>query len=102
MYHNIEWVQMQMSGGFMGSQCQTEIDECVLERPCKHGGYAATLTDRSYKCTCMRGYTGMQCETKMSSCSSEPCFNKGNCLEQVQLDSYAIAKGLATWALTAV
>ncbi|CAG2189565.1 unnamed protein product [Mytilus edulis] len=57
---------------------QEEIDECLQQYPCKHGG---TCTDKvaDFECSCREGWTGKRCETPMEYCDPLPCNNEGVC-----------------------
>ncbi|XP_052070983.1 uncharacterized protein LOC127709457 isoform X3 [Mytilus californianus] len=64
--------------GYTGKSCYEEIDECLQQYPCKHGG---TCTDMvaDFQCSCREGWTGKRCETPMEYCAPSPCANEGVC-----------------------
>jgi len=58
--------------GFSGSQCQDNIDECLVSAPCEHGRCNDTLGD--YQCICQDSYCGKNCSRR------DPClFDAGLC-----------------------
>ena len=61
--------------------CETNKDECA-SYPCQNHG---TCHDglASYKCSCLKGYTGSVCETNINECISNPCLNEGTCIDSV-------------------
>ncbi len=67
--------------GFEGSNCATNIDECVAA-PCENGG-ACTDGVASYTCACPADFTGATCETNVDECASAPCENGGVCTDGV-------------------
>ena len=55
--------------------------------PCRNGGTCHWLTSKDYRCYCPPGLTGTDCLIQIDYCSSQPCYNNGTCLSQ--LDSFA-------------
>lgn len=39
-------------------------------------------TPGHYRCDCAPGFTGTRCEVSVNECDSNPCQNKGTCLDQ--------------------
>ncbi|PIK52467.1 putative sushi, von Willebrand factor type A [Apostichopus japonicus] len=69
--------------GFIGSNCEIEIDECETQ-PCQNG---ATCLDgvNSFSCTCTEGYTGPDCSVDINDCEQNPCLNGGTCQDGLSL-----------------
>ncbi|VDH93302.1 Hypothetical predicted protein, partial [Mytilus galloprovincialis] len=44
--------------------------------PCEHGGNCS-VTDNSFSCTCLNGFTGLQCQS--TPCDNYSCDNGGTC-----------------------
>lgn len=68
------------SQGWVGSDCDTDLDECV-DHPCKNNGTCVNI-DGSYLCICPPYWTGAQCEADRLECNTALCGNGGTCLEQ--------------------
>ncbi|XP_072033086.1 uncharacterized protein [Amphiura filiformis] len=70
--------------GWTGKTCNT-VDPCQSD-PCFNQGTCVTI-DRSdlasalYTCTCPSGWVGTRCEIVERSCTSQPCLNGGQCLD---------------------
>ncbi|XP_023932349.1 uncharacterized protein LOC106160501 [Lingula anatina] len=61
--------------------CESTISLCPCPcspNPCNNGGQCTPLTERSYKCACRPGFTGLNCETPLF-CADSPCLNGGTC-----------------------
>ena len=64
--------------GFVGSQCDVDIDECQSE-PCFNNGSCTDSSDNNliatttYYCECSAGFQGSECEVDVNECASEPC-----------------------------
>ena len=63
--------------GYMGTQCETDANNCVLN-PCLNGGTCIDLPN-DFKCTCVAGYVGSLCQTLVDICQNWPCANGGTC-----------------------
>ena len=66
--------------GFIGSSCQTEIDDCS-HNPYQNGALCID-TVNSFRCGCQAGFTGEICEVNVD-CSFNPCQNGGTCMDGV-------------------
>ncbi len=77
--------------GYIGSVCQTNIDECA-SAPCYNGG---TCIDGSnaFTCSCQQGFSGTLCGTDVNECASAPCANGGSCHDGVNSFSCTCATG---------
>ncbi|KAK2187865.1 hypothetical protein NP493_153g11059 [Ridgeia piscesae] len=65
-------------GGYTGTKCETDIDEC-LSNHCENGGTCSTPQLDMFSCKCAAGYTGTKCGTDADKCSSSPCQNGATC-----------------------
>jgi len=75
----------QCRPGFVGSRCETRIDECT-NNPCSPIGTASCVNldnGIGFECVCSPGFTGEFCETNINECSSSPCLNGATCTDQV-------------------
>ncbi|XP_046558105.1 fibropellin-3-like [Haliotis rubra] len=69
------------SGGFTGTSCETNINECKPDS-CSGAGICIDQI-MGIKCQCNKGHSGDHCETPDPLCSSHNCVNNGICvLEQ--------------------
>ena len=57
--------------------CQTE-QQCL---PCDNNGTCTDLL-KSYKCTCLPGFTDERCKTNIDNCAPKPCLH-GTCFDLV-------------------
>lgn len=57
--------------GYMGSNCEIEIDECE-SKPCLNGGKCFDKIGY-YRCACNQGYSGINCEIEEDGC--QKCHN---------------------------
>ena len=78
-----------------GDLCDVPPSPCLSD-PCLNGGTCEPVKvkgkpavgDRSYRCHCLRGWTGADCQNH--ACIADPCTNGGKCVEA---DAEAIEKG---------
>ncbi|XP_064617081.1 protein crumbs-like isoform X2 [Liolophura sinensis] len=70
--------------GFNGSQCEFNIDECLLEtQPCYNGGRCLDGVNR-FSCDCAPGFQGDRCLSEINECLVyQPCRNGATCHDQV-------------------
>ncbi len=69
--------------GYVGLQCEAEVDECV-SNPCYPLGTEKCIDiDNGFKCECNAGFSGELCETNIDDCLSSPCLNGGSCSDEV-------------------
>ena len=66
-------------GGYSGTYCQTDINECA-SLPCSNGG---TCIDQlnGFVCVCVAGFSGVMCQTDVNECASGPCTNGATCVD---------------------
>ncbi|XP_019369149.1 PREDICTED: sushi, nidogen and EGF-like domain-containing protein 1 isoform X3 [Gavialis gangeticus] len=72
---------------FVGQRCETDPSSCE-DRSCRNRQTCNYIRPGRYICTCSPGYYGSNCQyggpKVASACLSNPCQNKGNCLETEQ------------------
>ena len=68
--------------GFIGSDCNTEINPCD-QITCLNEGQCQSNGLYEYQCRCAPGYTGPHCETEINECSSNPCGENGVCFDKI-------------------
>ncbi|XP_049592179.1 protein eyes shut homolog [Syngnathus scovelli] len=67
-----------------GPLCNQPYDPCdLLHNPCLHNSTCLTRSDGTAVCTCPAGFEGSRCETDTNECSSNPCQDHGDCVDQV-------------------
>lgn len=85
--------------GYQGRSCRSDVDECRVGGPCRHGGTCLN-TPGSFRCQCPAGYTGPLCENAAVPCAPSPCRNGGTCRQSGDL-TYDCAclpgEGAAPW-----
>ena len=64
--------------GYRGTQCETQINECLEWTPCANNSTCVDLV-ADYSCRCATGYGGRNCSVLLTACSSSPCKNNGTC-----------------------
>lgn len=57
----------------------TETKSC----PCGNGGTCFWINSTDYHCYCPAGLTGKDCRHEINHCLSQPCYNNGTCLSQI-------------------
>lgn len=50
---------------------------------CQNGGSCYWINSTNYRCYCPSGFTGQDCLTKINLCSSQPCYNNGTCISEL-------------------
>ncbi|XP_047458100.1 protein eyes shut homolog [Mugil cephalus] len=67
--------------GFIGTKCETEINECD-SGPCQHNGTCSDLLG-DYHCQCPAGFRGKNCEVDIDACAlpGNACPPKTQCLD---------------------
>lgn len=68
--------------GWMGNNCQEDIDECKLN-VCGINQLSCTNLPGSYNCTCKSGWKGVNCSEDVDECWGQPCNGNGNCTNTV-------------------
>ncbi|XP_021376096.1 protein jagged-1-like isoform X2 [Mizuhopecten yessoensis] len=64
--------------GYKGTNCETEIDQCV-SKPCRNGGQCSTFVT-NYICLCPTGWYGSICDNDVNECNYNSCRNNGTCV----------------------
>ncbi|XP_060772291.1 delta-like protein 4 isoform X1 [Neoarius graeffei] len=67
--------------GWGGLFCDQDLNFCTHHKPCLNGATCMNTGQGSYTCTCRPGYTGVNCELEVRHCDSNPCRNRGHCVE---------------------
>ncbi|MCI4389733.1 hypothetical protein PGIGA_G00101880 [Pangasianodon gigas] len=67
--------------GWGGLFCDQDLNFCTHHKPCMNGATCTNTGQGSYTCTCRPGYTGVNCELEVRHCDSNPCRNRGHCVE---------------------
>ncbi|XP_053732042.1 protein eyes shut homolog [Synchiropus splendidus] len=69
---------------FNGPLCNQPYDPCdPLHNPCLHNSTCLTRSDGTASCRCPAGFEGSWCEIDTDECSSNPCRNRGSCVDRV-------------------
>ncbi|XP_058507232.1 protein eyes shut homolog [Solea solea] len=69
---------------FSGPLCSQPYDPCdLLHNPCLHNSTCLTRFNGTASCRCPAGFEGSWCEIDTNECSSNPCQNQGDCVDQV-------------------
>lgn len=71
----------QCPSGYNGTNCETDIDECVDPKLCGNG--ICVNYPGSFRCYCEPGFTGVLCDKDVDECLSRPCKNDANCINKV-------------------
>ncbi|XP_067683794.1 uncharacterized protein [Haliotis asinina] len=64
--------------GWMGDNCEQNIDECQAGGYCQNSAVCEDLPG-SFKCKCRDGFGGMFCQDITHQCATDPCVNGGVC-----------------------
>ncbi|XP_061546314.1 protein eyes shut homolog isoform X4 [Phycodurus eques] len=82
--------------GYNGLLCNQPYDPCdPLHNPCLHNSTCLTRSDGMAFCECPAGFEGRLCETDTNECSSNPCRDNGDCLDQVNAYSCVCKMGFS-------
>ncbi|XP_068182860.1 protein eyes shut homolog [Antennarius striatus] len=69
---------------FSGPLCNQPYDPCdPLHNPCMNNSTCLTRSNGTASCRCPAGFEGSRCEIDTDECSSNPCQNRGNCVDWV-------------------
>ena len=71
--------------GWMGDQCEQNVNECVIRSPCVNGGVCLD-SPGSYRCLCGPYWTGNNCQLDVEECDEGPCHNAATCIERAGAD----------------
>jgi len=66
--------------GFSGSNCQSNVNECLNTPNLCHNGATCRDTHGGYTCDCQKGFTGDHCKDDIDECDNSPCENGGECV----------------------
>ena len=70
--------------GFTGKHCEQEIKShpLCINNPCLNGGSCQVNQEGTKpECVCSPGFVGNKCETNINECQSNPCYNRGLCID---------------------
>ncbi|KAK3607491.1 hypothetical protein CHS0354_010303 [Potamilus streckersoni] len=71
---------------FNGTNCENDLSVygCAM-RPCLNNGNCINITSgtKLYQCYCQPGFTGTNCEAIINECGSNPCQNRGQCIDGI-------------------
>ena len=96
---SIDSYQCSCAGGWEGSNCNEDIEECLSD-PCRNEAECRdSVADPggvdydAYNCTCTAGWAGHNCEDDINECTAAPCAEAhvDRCWESTTNDT--IAKG---------
>lgn len=65
-------------GGFSGTLCENDIDECE-DSPCDNRGTCMN-SPGGFHCHCLTGFSGAVCSTDVVQCLKMNCRNNGTCV----------------------
>ncbi|XP_072293357.1 protein eyes shut homolog [Eucyclogobius newberryi] len=69
---------------YSGRVCSQPYDPCdPLHNPCQHRSTCLTRSDGTATCICPAGFEGSWCEIDTNECTSNPCHNRGRCVDGV-------------------
>ena len=69
--------------GYTGTDCETNINECLLMEPECSGRGICTDGDNSFTCNCSKGFTGLMCQINIDDCIGVNCSGHGQCMDGV-------------------
>ncbi|XP_062924853.1 protein eyes shut homolog [Mobula hypostoma] len=69
---------------FTGELCELWFDPCASHNnPCSEFSTCITQSNGTALCICQPGFRGAHCEIDTNECLSNPCWNRGHCLNEV-------------------
>ena len=70
----------------LGYFCDKEITICNTEANTCHPINTEQCIDvfpLDYTCECKSGWSGQRCDVEIDECSSDPCLNEAQCVDQI-------------------
>ena len=86
----------KVPGQFGGKYCEEQVT--CIQQPCGDGVISCNdeslSTVSNIKCVCNQGWIGDRCEKRSLECTSDMCFNGGNCIQGID----AFCQCLTGWS----
>ncbi|XP_035516026.1 protein jagged-1a-like [Morone saxatilis] len=67
-----------------GQLCDKDLNTCATLQPCLNAGTCSNTGPDKYHCSCPDGFSGVNCQRADRACLSNPCLNRGSCVETSQ------------------